>query len=91
MSDRQSEVWICEICENSLERCEVCKKSRNRQKPNLVAVCCVDLKDERVPGRTEYCANCSVYILEAKVLDDWRVENRIPNDPESASRYLKSR
>ena len=91
MSNRQSVVWICEICENSLDRCEVCKKSRNRQKPNLVAVCCVGLKHERVPGRTEYCANCTVYILEAKVLDGWRVANCIPDDPEIASRYLKSR
>ena len=26
------EVWICEICENSLERCQVCKNSRSRQR-----------------------------------------------------------
>ena len=91
MSDGQSEVWICEICENSLVRCNARKKARNRQKPNLVGVCCVDLNKERLQGRTEYCAGCNVYIVEAAVLDHWRVANHIPDEPEAASRHLNFR
>ena len=85
------EVWICEICENSLARCQACRNSRNRQRPNLVGVCCVDLKNERIQGRTEYCADCNVYILEAEDLDRWRVVNHISDDRDVASRQLRFR